>query len=237
MLDVFGIKLHLYGLLIGIGVYAAWEISQRFGSIKKEVLDKLVLGLILFGIVGARAYHVIDLWEYYSINLKEIFFIWNGGLGIWGALLGGIIYLSLFAYCKKVNLIKLLDSVVIGIPFAQAIGRMGNWVNGELVGKNGEPLFAWEAGLNVLLGTILILLAHRRLLRLDYETRNDEHKRSDGGLVGGMYLIGYGAIRIFLENYRPDNIIWRVGGIPTAIIFGVAAVVAGIILIIKKPAK
>ncbi len=225
MLDVFGVKLHAYGLLIGIGVYVAWEVAQRFGSIKKEVLDKLVPGLILFGIVGARAYHVIDLWEYYSVHIREIFYIWNGGLGIWGALLGGVIYLGLFSYFKKLNLLKLLDTVVIGVPFAQAIGRMGNWVNGELWGKNGEPLFAWEAGLNVLLGTILILLAHRRLLRLDYETRND-------GLVGGVYLIGYGVIRIFLENFRPDNIIWRVGGVPTAVIFGIVAIFFGLILVI-----
>lgn len=224
MLDVFGIELHAYGLLIGIGVYLAWELSHRYGSIKKEVLDRIVPGLIFYGIVGARAYHVIDLWEYYSVHVNEVFFVWNGGLGIWGALLGGIIYLSLFAYFKKLNLRRLLDTVVIGVPFAQAIGRMGNWVNGELWGKNGEPLFAWEAGLNVTLGTILILLAHRRLLRLDYETRND-------GLVGGVYLIGYGVIRVFLENFRPSNIIWKTGGVPMAIVFGIVSIITGLFLV------
>ncbi len=244
MLDVFGIKLHAYGLLIGIGVYVAWEVAQRFGSVKKEVLDKLVPGLIIFGIIGARMYHVIDLWEYYSVHFREIFYIWNGGLGIWGALLGGIFYLSFFAYLKKLNLLNLLDSVVIGVPFAQAIGRLGNWVNGELVGKNGEPLFAWEAGLNILLGMILLYFSGFRiksgmtkerdgLLRLGIlppqaDKRNDEK----AGFVSGVYLIGYGVIRVLLENFRPDNIIWRVGGVPVATIFGIVAIFFGLILVI-----
>lgn len=227
MVELLGVKLHLYGLLIGIGVFTAWEIVKVYGTVEERILAKLAPWLVFFGIVGARAYHVIDLWGYYSNNLKEIFYVWNGGLGIWGALLGGGVLLGIYAYFNKMNFLKLIDSIVIGVPFGQAIGRLGNFVNGELYGKNGEPLFAWEGGLDICLGIVLIYLARRGLLRRESTPRKD-------GWVTAVYLIGYGLIRIFLENFRPDSVIWRIGGVPTAIIFGVVAVVLGSILIIKK---
>ncbi len=222
MIEILGVKLHAYGLLIGIGVYLAWEITRKLGKIEEKELDKIFFGLIFFGVLGARAYHVIDLWQYYSKNFIEIFYLWNGGLGIWGALLGGIAYLSYYSYFNKLNLLKLLDSVVIGVPLAQAIGRLGNWVNGELYGKNGEPLFAWEAGLNLILFGLLV-----------YFSKKNKHI----GFLTGLYFLGYGVIRIYLENFRPNSIIWRTGGIPTAIIFGVVAVASGIFLIQKRPTK
>lgn len=241
MVELLGVKLHLYGLLIGIGVFTAWEIVKIYGTVEERILAKLAPWLVFFGIVGARAYHVVDLWGYYSNNLKEIFYVWNGGLGIWGALLGGGIFLNIYAYFNKLNFLKLIDSIVIGVPFGQAIGRLGNYVNGELYGKNGEPLFAWEGGLNVLLGMFLIYISgcscgdtRNKLLKSGMTLPTATLLGGRAGLIGGVYLIGYGLIRIFLENFRPDSVIWRIGGIPTAIIFGVAAVVLGSILIVKK---
>ncbi len=229
MIELAGIRLHAYGLLIGLGIYVAWEISRKFGKIEEKILDKMVFGLIVSGVAGARIYHVVDLWEYYSKNISKIFFLWNGGLGIWGALIGGAFYLAIFCYFNKLNFRNTLDSIVIGVPFAQAVGRLGNWVNGELIGKNGEPLFAWEAGLNVLLGMLLIYLYRLPCSRLGGQVaRNDEQV----GFVSGVYLIGYGVIRIALENFRPDDIIWRIGGVPTAVIFGVVAILVGFVFIL-----
>lgn len=216
MIELLGIKFHAYGLLIGIGVYLAWEISRKFGEVEDKVLEKLLPWLLIFGIIGARTYHVIDQWKYYSVNLKEIFYIWNGGLGIWGAILSGIIFLFFYTKIKKLDFWRILDSIVIGVPLAQAIGRLGNFVNGELFGKNGEPLFAWEGGLSLLLCGLLIYFS--------------KHKKYKGFLTG-LYLLGYGLIRVFLENFRPDSIIWRIGGIPTAIIFGVISAISGLTLI------
>lgn len=223
MIELGGIKLHAYGLLIGLGVYVAWEIGRKFGKIEEKLLDKLIFGLVLSGVIGARIYHVIDLWEYYSKNISKIFFLWNGGLGIWGALVGGGIYLAIFCYFNKLNFRKILDSIVIGVPFAQAIGRLGNWVNGELIGKHGEPLFVYEAILNIILGLILIYIYGFRV-----GSRNDRLS------TGGVYLIGYGLIRVCLENFRPDSVIWRIYGVPTAIIFGGISIVLGIFLMQKS---
>lgn len=224
MIELVGIRLHAYGLLIGLGIYTAWELSRKYGEIEEKVLDRLIFGLIVSGVLGARVYHVVDLWEYYSKNIWEVLFLWNGGLGIWGALVGGATYLAIFTYFSKLNFSKTLDSIIIGVPFAQAIGRLGNWVNGELYGKNGEPLFAYEASLNILLGILLIYL-----YRLPRTTKTVH--RNDG-FIGGVYLVGYGLIRIALENFRSEAIIWKIGGVPTAIIFGSVSIFFGLALIL-----
>jgi len=240
VIELWGIKLHAYGLLIGIGVYLAWEITRKFGRVKDEVLEKMFFGLIFFGILGARMYHVVDLWEYYSNNLVEILYVWNGGLGIWGALIGGIGYLGIFTYFKKLNFLEVLDSIVIGLPLAQTIGRLGNWVNGELYGKNGEPLFAWEGALSLVLFGVLLYFSGFRVPetypgskdRPGMTTKIEGAKHRNEGFIAGVYLIGYGVIRIALENFRDNNIIWRIGGVPTAIIFGIIAIFFGLILVI-----
>ncbi len=219
MLDIWGIKLYGYGLMIGLAVLAAWEVSLRYGKVSKEVINKVAFGVIFAGIVGARAYHIVDFWSYYQYHFAEIFYLWNGGLGIWGAILGGGLYALYVSKKEKVDTFLLLDSMVLGLPLAQAIGRVGNYINKELYGKNGEPLFAWEGGLNLILFTILI-------------TVNKFSKKT--GIVSGIYFVGYGVIRIILENFRPDNSIWRVGDVPVAVLLGVISVAIGLTLILHK---
>ncbi len=229
MIDLFGLKLYGYGLMIGVGIWLAWEVALRHGKVKQQIIERVALGTIFWGVVGARIYHVIDLWEYYSTDLMKIFYLWNGGLGIWGAIVGGLAYLLYFSKRNKVDFFDLSDSITLGLPLAQAVGRVGNFINKELYGKNGEPLFAWEGGLNLVLFGVLLYISGFRTgtgmtpLRQGYA--------GQAGIITGSYLIGYGVIRIFLENFRAEEIIWKAGGLPVAIWFGVASIVVGIILI------
>lgn len=222
MLNLFGLKIHLYGLLIGIGVWAAYEISlwRKKESADKKFIENIIYWAVIGGVVGARVYHVVDFWQrYYSQNLIKIFYVWEGGLGIWGALVGGFVGIYLYCLRNKANLMQTLDSLIVGVPLAQAIGRLGNFVNGELYGKNGEPLFAYEAVLSVVLFMFL----------WDSST-----KQPKSGVLTGIYLMGYGTIRILLEGMRSDEIIWKIGGFPVAIIFGITSVLLGIVLVLKR---
>ncbi|MBU1200413.1 prolipoprotein diacylglyceryl transferase [Patescibacteria group bacterium] len=217
------ISFHWYGFLIGVAILSALQVSivyaKRVG-IKKELIEKAFWWVLVGGIIGARAYHVVDLWqEYYRFNYLKSLFLWEGGLGIWGAIIGGIVGLLLFCRLNKKGFSKLIDIAVIGVPLGQAIGRLGNWVNGELYGKNGEPLFAWEAGLNLLLFIFLWRIGK---------------KEKATGKIAGSYLIGYGLIRILLENLRPEEIIWKWQGVPVAIIFGIFAVFIGGTILRKR---
>jgi len=217
MFDVFGITFYGYGMFIGIGVWVAYEVVRRYGKIEERVLDQLLWWVLPAGIIGARVYHVADYWKrYYEYNWFDIFKIWNGGLGIWGAIIFGGTALFVFSQLKKMNFLNLFNSVAIGMPFAQAIGRLGNWANGELYGINGEPLFAYEAILNILLGLFLIYLSRYKKF------------------TGGVYLIGYGVIRIVLENLRLETNIWKVNGVPMAIIFGLMAIFFGCFLLFLR---
>lgn len=203
--------------MIGIGSLLALEVVKRFSDEEKTFWDRLFPWVLGGGIVGARLYHVVDYWsKYYRENFWEIFKIWNGGLGIWGGLIGGWVVVAVICNKSNKKFLKILDDIVVGVPFAQAIGRLGNFANGELFGKNGEPLFAYEAILNLLLGWLLIYLAKK-------------HKPTTG-----TYLIGYGVIRIALENLRPEDVIWKIANIPVAIIFGMLAVMIGAVIIFRR---
>lgn len=216
MFNVFGINIHLYGLILGVGIWIGLMIAISANKRYEKEIDDAFLWALAGGIIGARIYHLIDFWQrYYQYNFWKVFALWEGGLGIWGAIAGVI--LSLYIYCKikNKNIWLLMDAFAVGAPIAQAIGRLGNYVNGEIVGKNGEPLFAYEAILNIILFIILKKISGKKHL---------------SGKIFAIYIIGYGVIRILLENIRPDNTIWKVAGIPVAIIFGLVAIIFGIFL-------
>jgi len=221
MFEILGITFYGYGLLIGLGIWIAMEIAiANRGEVKKEVLEKVMTWAVVGGVIGARIYHVVDYWDrYYSTNLNKILYFWEGGLGIWGALGGGVLGVLLFCYFNKLKFLKFFDILVVGMPLAQAIGRVGNYINGEIVGKNGEPLFAYEGVLSVVLFGLLWKISRRQ---------------RKTGFVFGVYLVGYGVIRAVLENLRPTESVWKISGVPMAIIFSLAAVLIGGYLIFRR---
>jgi len=222
MFNLFGLNVHLYGLLIGIGIWLAFEIAifRKKNDQDKNIIEDVLWWAVIGGAIGARIYHVVDYWQrYYRHDLIKILYVWEGGLGIWGALAGGMIAIYLCCLRNKQDFVSTLDSLIVGVPLAQAIGRLGNFVNGELYGKNGEPLFAYEAVLNLVLFWIMWSISNKEM-------------RS--GTLTGWYLVGYGLIRVLLEGMRSEEIIWKVFGIPTAIIFGLVAVVVGVSLVLTN---
>ena len=213
---------HWYGLIIGVAILVAFEVSKRYAVFKKidvKLLERAFWWVVPMGIVGARLYHVIDYWDrYYRFDLLKIFYLWEGGLGIWGGIIGGMIGLMIYLYRFPIRsgMTKWLDICVIGLPLGQAIGRLGNYVNGEIIGRNGEPLFAYEAGLNLLLFLFLW---------------NFIKNKNMDGMVAGVYFIGYGLIRTLLEYMRPDEIVWKMGGYPTAVWVSLGAILFGLYLV------
>lgn len=224
MLSFFGLEIHLYGLIIGLAIWIAIEIFERIIKIEnlpRKFLDWLYVWAVLGGVIGARIYHVVDFWDrYYSNDWTKILFIWEGGLGIWGAIIGGILFILMYGYIynlmnknSRVNLLPIIDRLSVVMPMSQMVGRLGNWVNGELWGKNGEPLFLYEGALNLILFFVL----------LRYSRNNNSY-----GRLLGIYLVVYGLIRLTLENLRPEEIIWKSYDIPVAIIFATIAILLGL---------
>lgn len=212
---------------------AATYISNRFKKylpithrLSLNIYD-LISWVVIPGIIGARIYHILDFWNYYLADPKKIFYFWEGGLGIYGGIIGGIIGLWIFVKlkCKTAYFIPTfllyLDLIAIGLPIGQAIGRLGNYINQELYGlptnlpwgiyirpenrligwenfTKFHPLFLYESLWCVLIFLILFLFITHQLAS----------KRP--GNVFFIYLFLYAFGRFWLEYLRIDS--WVMGG-------------------------
>jgi len=250
------ISIHWYGILFAVAaVVAAWlatREARRRGEDPERVWTMLLVAAV-GGIIGSRIYHVIHQWEFYSANPALIPQVWNGGLGIPGGVAGGLIVLFAYTRINRLNFLRWIDIGAPAMLLAQAIGRIGNFVNQELFGPPTDlpwgipidqdhrvppwtnldqypidstffhPLFAYEAFLN-LVGMGVLLWVGRRFARRLYD-----------GDVAMLYFVWYGSVRTILETFRTGN--WLVGGIPVAILIGVGAAVFGAAVIIIRHAR
>lgn len=133
------LTIHYYGLTmamaVGAGFYLAIKRSERFGLSNSQAED-LLFWLIIFGFVGARLYHVFSSFGYYYSHPLDMFKVWNGGLSIYGALLGGLVVLWVYKklLATHYSLLALLDWLTPSIIVGQIIGRFGNLFNYEAFG-------------------------------------------------------------------------------------------------------
>jgi phosphatidylglycerol:prolipoprotein diacylglycerol transferase len=229
------VPLSPYGILIAIGVIATLFIAtieaKRRGEAQRHVLNAALL-VIPLGIIGARMYHVIDLWDFYRQSPDLI--LGGAGLGIFGAVIGGAIGLIIYTKWKKLSTLRWMDIIAPGLILAQAIGRWGNYFNQELYGyptnlpwaiyidpehriqgyegfSHFHPLFFYEFLLDFS-GFILLMVLGRKL----------KHRLLDGDIFF-LYVVWYGVGRFFLENLKPN--VWTLAGVATAQWIAVVAVI------------
>ena len=227
--SIFGIDVMWYGILMAlgmiIGTLLAIKEGKRVGIKEDDILD-LAIVAIPSGLIGARLYYVIFNWDYYSQNISQILNFRGGGMAIHGALIGGILAGYLFSRYKKMSFFKLADTVIIGVPLAQAIGRWGNFINQEAHGGptnlpwgimvNGEkvhPTFLYESIWNI--GIFIFLWIFRK------------KKQYEGELIV-LYTILYSLGRFFIEGLRTDSLM--IGPFRMAQVISLVGVIGGIIV-------
>ena len=247
--ELFGKPIYWYGVIIMLGIVAAFAHalirSKREGFTTDDVLDMGIF-TVLFGVLGARLYYVVttlDTHEYK--NFIDVIAIWEGGLAIYGGIIAGCTALVLTAVYKKINPLKVMDAVAPGVMLAQAIGRWGNFMNGEAFGyevpegsflypfrmglisdytgsemKYYHPTFLYESLWNIV-GFVIITLLYR--------------KKKFNGQVALMYFTWYGFGRMFIEGLRTDSLYvgpFRISQVVGAVCFlaGSALLIAGFIL-------
>lgn len=233
-------SVHWYALIILAGFAAGFLFIYRDcekRGLKRDNLWDIALLCMIFGIIGARIYYVIFAFDEMT-DIWDIFKIWNGGLAIYGGIIAGII--TIFCYCrrKKISVLNTFDICVPAILIGQAIGRWGNFVNGEVYGKpttlpwnmtvNGSmgshPLFLYESLWNIL-GLVILVLLRRK-------------KKTDGQIFC-CYLIWYAVGRFFLEMLRiPMYILYIVPGrLAASQVVAIATAVFAVILLIIITSK
>jgi len=214
--------LRWYGLFIALGIAAATWITvrelNRRGYDGAMALDALFF-IVPLGFIGARAYHVITDYDLYDGNphsfFPGVFEVWNGGLGIYGGVIGGFLGLLIFARLRGISALAFADAVAPGLVLAQAIGRFGNYFNQELFGRPSDlawaieiapenrppqvndaasfhPTFLYESIWDVLVCLILLFVARRFANSLK------------NGDVFLLYVCLYSVGRFFVETLRVD---------------------------------
>lgn len=143
--SIFGFTISLYGVIIGIGIVLAFLLvasqAKKQGMNPDDFYD-LGIYLVIFGIIGARIYYVIFSWDYYKDNFWSVFNLRQGGIAIYGAIIGGFITMCIWCHIKKKKLFQIADITCLGVILGQIIGRWGNFVNREVFGEYTDSLFA-----------------------------------------------------------------------------------------------
>lgn len=210
-----------YGIIMATAVLVATIMAIREGKRRQIMPDDfidLLLWAVPIGFICARIYYVIFEWGYFSQHPNEIIAIWNGGIAIYGGLLGGLAVLIIFCRKRNLSVWLMLDIIAPGVMAGQIIGRWGNFINQEAHGSptslafleslhlptfiiqqmkiNGiyyQPTFLYESFFN-LIGLILILsLRHKRHLFKQ-------------GEIFLTYVIWYSLVRFFVEGMRTDSL-------------------------------
>ena len=144
-LDLGPLHLHLYGLILVVAIGAAALLGGRrwvaTGDVTWELVLRVTVWGVVWGVVGARLYHVITSWDQLPDAWWGVFALWKGGLGIWGAIAGGVLGGAVVARRAGANVALGMDCAAPGLVLAQAIGRLGNWMNQELFG--GPTSLPW----------------------------------------------------------------------------------------------
>ena len=231
---LFGKDIFWYALIILtgfiLGVLFVYLDAKRQGINPEHIYDIAFWGLII-GVISARIYYVIFDPSSLNGNILNIFKIWEGGIAIYGGLIGAVITALVYCRIKKLPTLKIFDLCAPGLLIGQMIGRWGNFVNAEVFGRetslfwrmtiNGSegvhPLFLYESLWN-LLGFIIILLFRKK-------------KKADGQIFF-FYGLWYGLGRLFLEGMRQTEFILYV--IPG--VLGISQLVSLIVILISTTA-
>lgn len=262
---IFGFDIYFYGLIIGIGVLMGVLLAVHMA--KKEKMDPDIIWdfaiyAVIFSVIGARLYYVAFSWDEYKDNLLSIFNTRNGGMAIYGGVIGAFITLFVYSKLKKKSPFQIGDCGVFGLVLGQIIGRWGNFFNREVFGQYTDSLFAMRlpveavrtrdiseshlAGMEAM-GAVNFIQVQPTFL---YEGIGNlivlilmylyHKKKKYHGQMCLFYLGGYGIVRFFVEGMRTDQLLIPGTQLPVSQLLGivmfVGAVVAnGIILYhIKK---
>lgn len=217
-IEIGPLTFRFYGLMIALGIFAAVEMGRRRWAVRggepDDIIEIAKWG-VPAGLIGSRIYHVITDWTTtYQDDPLRAFEIWNGGLGIPGGLLLGVGVGIWYVRRRGWDVTSLIDTIIPGIPVAQAIGRLGNWFNQEVFGGPTDlpwaleideqfrpsefsdeptfhPTFLYEGLWNLALAGGLILLERRGKLK--------------PGQMLPLWITGYGVGRFLVEQIRIDD--------------------------------
>ncbi len=250
--SIFGFTVALYGVIIGLGFLLALVLISRIAGKTGQNPDEywdVAIYIIIFSILGARAYYVFFAWDYYKEDPISVFNIRNGGLAIYGGVIAGFLTLFIYTRIRKKSFLLFGDTIMYGLILGQIMGRWGNFTNREAFGEYTDSLLAMRIPTEMVRsGEITELMrAHMSdatnyiqvsptflyeslwnicilILMLLYL----KHKKFDGEIIL-LYLGGYGLGRAWIESLRTDQLIMHTTGLPVSQMLAICLVLFAVI--------
>lgn len=253
---VFGFEIAYYGCTMALGILVGYLLAareaKRTGQNPEDYLDMLLYAVI-FALVGARIYYVIFSWDNYKNDLLSIFNLRQGGLAIYGGIIGAFLTVYFFTKKRKLSYTKMLDTACVGLVAGQIIGRWGNFFNREAFGDYSDGLFAMQLPVSAVrkgeitqkmwdnlqtIGGIDFIQVHPTFLYeglwnlgvLLFLYWYRDRKKFQGELVL-WYLTLYGAGRFWIEALRTDQLLIPGIGFPVSQLLGAVLALAGLLAI------
>lgn len=258
---VFGQDIYWYGIFIGLGailgVLLALHEAKRTGQNPDTYLDFIIYAMII-AIIGARLYYVIFSWDFYSQHPEKIFAIREGGLAIYGGIIGGVLTAIVYSRVKKKNFWVMADTMAPSLILGQMLGRWGNFFNKEAFGGFTDNLFAMRYQLSqvrasdvtpdilqnlVTVNGVDYIQVHPTFL---YESMWSlcvfiillilQRKKKFNGQVCATYFFGYALGRVWIEGLRTDQLC--IGNVPVSQALSAVLIIASVVLYVycKKKA-
>ena len=244
LIELGPLTIRWYGLLIASAVLIGVSLSQYLAkrrNVDPNILGDLAIWLVIAAIPSARVYYVLFEWKQYAQHPDQIIAIWNGGIAIHGAILGGTLAAIIFARLQKISVWQLADLVAPSLILGQAIGRWGNFFNSEAFGDPTDlpwklyiplerrplnfanyeyfhPTFLYESLWNLMVFGILITLFFRGL---------KGSPRLKVGTIALVYMVAYSCGRVWIEGLRTDSLM--IGPLRIAQIVSLTAITLGLL--------
>ncbi len=259
-ISVFGFEIAFYGMIIGaailIGLLIALKEAKRTGQKKETYYDLAIYGVI-FSVLSARLYYVIFSWDMYKGNLLSIFNFRQGGLAIYGGIIGAVATGIIYAKKKHLSAALIFDTVAMSLVNGQMLGRWGNFFNREAFGEYTNGLFAMQLPVDAVRASDITDKMQKHIVKLDgvsyiqvsptflYESFWcllvllvlffwRKRKRYDGELFL-IYLFGYGLGRVWIEGLRTDQLLLPGIGWPVSqVLAGMIVLVTGVLMVYKR---
>ncbi len=258
--NIFGINVYWYGVIIGSGIMLALLLAiyeaKRTNQKPDDYIDFTMIAIVVC-VICARLYYVIFSWDYYSQHISEVFAIRNGGLAIYGGIIGGVITAFLFTKKKKLNFWLFADTAAPSLLLGQIIGRWGNFFNREAFGGYTDGLFAMrymkDQVSNIPQSVINNIVTVNGVDYIQvqptflYESLWNlgvfiilmilkRNKKFDGQIFG-LYILGYAIGRVWIEGLRTDQLILGHTGIAVSQLLSAVLIFVGIAILYMRNKK
>jgi phosphatidylglycerol:prolipoprotein diacylglycerol transferase len=250
---IFGFSIAMYGVIIGLGFLLALffiaHIAKKTDQNPEDYWD-IAIYIIIFSILGARAYYVFFAWDYYKDNPISIFNIRNGGLAIYGGVMAGFLTIFIYTRIKKKSFLLFGDTIMYGLLLGQIIGRWGNFTNREAFGEYTDNFFAMRLPVEMIRSNEITELMKEHMSSATnyvqvsptflYESLWNlgvlilmllylHHKKFNGELIL-FYLGGYGLGRAWIEGLRTDQLKMHTTHLPVSQMLAICLVIFAVVM-------